>query len=362
MRTPFGGVEEAATTEGPALPPGIRARAGGAGHYFLDARGFTVYTYAQDTTPGKSVCNGECAKAWPPLVAPANAVAVGEFTPVARDDASWQWAWQGHPLYTYSKDAAPGETLGDRVGNAWSVAFEPIVLPPGVAMRSIYLGRILTDARGHTLYVRDDEQPGSARPSRCAGRCLDEWTPFAAPLMANAMGDWTAIDRADGGRQWAYRGRRLYLNQRDLKGGDAAGDGEEKLWRVAVLDAAPPLPGWVTVQNSDMGEIFANEKGLTLYTLAGSLDKIRQVLCDETCIRTYWRSVPAAAGAKPSGDWTLVAAEEGTGSRWAYKGNPVFTHTRDSGPGEVSGDRWAAGVGGIGGGWIPIPRRRDLDE
>ena len=50
------------------------------------------------------------------------------------------------------------------------------------------------------------------------------------------------------------------------------------------------------------------------------------------------------------------------GRVWAYKGNPVYTHTRDRGPGRVGGDKWAAGVGGGGGGWIPVPRRRDLEE
>jgi predicted lipoprotein with Yx(FWY)xxD motif len=352
-----------ASTAEHAWPAEVMARAGGAGVYLLDPRGYTLYTYAQDSTPGKSACNGDCAKAWPPLLAPANAADLGAFTRIVRDDARLQWAWAGQPLYTYSKDAAAGQALGDRVGNAWNVAFEPIVLPPGVAIRSLYLGRVLTDARGHTLYVRDDEPAGRAGRSRCAGACLEEWTPFLAPLLANGLGDWSLLGREDGSRQWAYRGRRLYLNVRDLKAGDTAGDGEQKLWRPAVLDAAPPPPSWVTVQNSDMGEIFADEHGLTLYTLAGSLDKIRATLCDAACIHTYWRSVPAAPGARPSGDWTLLVEEEGgQGLRWAYKGSPVYTHTRDTGPGAISGDKWAAGVGGTGGGWIPLLRRRDLEE
>jgi predicted lipoprotein with Yx(FWY)xxD motif len=346
-----------------SLPAAVKGRPGGAGVYLVDPRGYTLYTYAQDSTPGKSVCNGECAKAWPPLLAPVNAADVGAFTRIVRDDASLQWAWAGQPLYTYSKDREPGQALGDRVGNAWNVAFEPIVLPPGIAIRSLYLGRILTDAGGHTLYVRDDEPAGRPGRSRCAAACLEEWTPLAAPLLANAIGDWSLLARADGTRQWAYRGRRLYLNVRDLKAGDTAGDGEEKLWHPALLDAAPPPPSWVTVQSSDMGEIFADEHGLTLYTLAGSLDKIRATLCDAACVHTYWRPVPAAPGARPSGDWTLVAAEDGgAGLLWAYKGSPVYTHTRDTGPGEISGDKWAAGVGGTGGGWMPLLRRRDLEE
>jgi Uncharacterized protein conserved in bacteria len=37
-----------------------------------DASGKPLYTFARDTTPGKSACNGDCAKAWPPLAATAS--------------------------------------------------------------------------------------------------------------------------------------------------------------------------------------------------------------------------------------------------------------------------------------------------
>jgi predicted lipoprotein with Yx(FWY)xxD motif len=48
-------------------PAGVKATADG----FNDAKDMPLYTFASDTTPGKSACNGPCATAWPPLAAAA---------------------------------------------------------------------------------------------------------------------------------------------------------------------------------------------------------------------------------------------------------------------------------------------------
>src|SRR5271169_3136195 len=58
-------------------------------------KGMTLYTWDRDTTPGKSGCNGQCATNWPPLLASADAKAGGDYTVVARDDGSKQWAYKG---------------------------------------------------------------------------------------------------------------------------------------------------------------------------------------------------------------------------------------------------------------------------
>ena len=65
--------------------------------------------------------------------------------------------------------------------------------------------------------------------------------------------------------------------------------------------------------------------------------------------------------ANPVGDFTVVARKDGN-KQWAYKGNAVYTHLRDKEPGAIGGDKWAAGVGGGGGGFIPMTRRRDFEE
>ena len=43
----------------------------------VDHKGMTVYTFDKDAG-GKSMCNGDCAKNWPPMMAPAGAKAEGK--------------------------------------------------------------------------------------------------------------------------------------------------------------------------------------------------------------------------------------------------------------------------------------------
>ena len=84
--------------------------------------GATVYTFDKDSAnSGKSACNGLCAQAWPPLAAQAGDAASGDWSLVTRDDGSKQWAYKGWPLYTFSKDAKPGDTTGDNFKNVWHV-------------------------------------------------------------------------------------------------------------------------------------------------------------------------------------------------------------------------------------------------
>ncbi len=89
-----------------------------------NAKGFTVYSFAPDTST-KSNCNGACATAWPP-VKPASASAVkAPFTTIKRSDGATQLAFHGHPLYTFTGDTAPGQAKGNGVnafGGLWHEA------------------------------------------------------------------------------------------------------------------------------------------------------------------------------------------------------------------------------------------------
>ena len=104
-------------------PAGVKTEKSASGAKVLaDAKGMTLYTFDKDAG-GKSVCNGPCAKNWPPLlVTGENAMAMGDWTIVTRDDGSKQWAYKGKPLYTWIKDTAPGQTTGDGVGSVWHTA------------------------------------------------------------------------------------------------------------------------------------------------------------------------------------------------------------------------------------------------
>jgi predicted lipoprotein with Yx(FWY)xxD motif len=77
-----------------------------------DAKDMPLYTFARDTEPGKSACNGPCASAWPPLAATATDKDMGDWTVITRDDGSKQWAYKGQPLYTYAKDTAGQPATG----------------------------------------------------------------------------------------------------------------------------------------------------------------------------------------------------------------------------------------------------------
>jgi predicted lipoprotein with Yx(FWY)xxD motif len=85
--------------------------------------GMTLYTFDRDTAnSGKSVCNGPCATNWPPLLAPADAMAGGDWSIVVRDDGQKQWAYKGKPRYYWVRDQKAGDRSGDGFNNVWRVA------------------------------------------------------------------------------------------------------------------------------------------------------------------------------------------------------------------------------------------------
>jgi predicted lipoprotein with Yx(FWY)xxD motif len=76
------------------------------------SKGFTLYSFAPDT-PTTSKCNGTCAQNWPPLPGPVTAAGVtGTFGTITRSDGSVQATFDGHPLYTFFGDTAPGQAKG----------------------------------------------------------------------------------------------------------------------------------------------------------------------------------------------------------------------------------------------------------
>jgi predicted lipoprotein with Yx(FWY)xxD motif len=88
-----------------------------------NAKGFTLYWFAPDTST-KSNCNGSCASIWPPVKGPATAGpgVTGKLGTIKRSDGSIQVTYDGHPLYTYLADTAPGQARGNGInlnGGLW---------------------------------------------------------------------------------------------------------------------------------------------------------------------------------------------------------------------------------------------------
>jgi len=91
-------------------------------------------------------------------------------------------------------------------------------------------GKVFADAKGMTLYTFDKDKKGV---SNCYKRCAERWPPLMAKASDKASGAWTVIKRKDGGMQWAYDGKPLYLWVKDKKPGDVSGDGVGKVWHIA---------------------------------------------------------------------------------------------------------------------------------
>ena len=87
-----------------------------------NSKGITLYSFAPDTST-KSNCNGACAQNWPPVKGPATASGVtGTFGTIKRSDGSAQATFDGHPLYTFVGDTAPGQAKGNGLnvaGGLW---------------------------------------------------------------------------------------------------------------------------------------------------------------------------------------------------------------------------------------------------
>jgi predicted lipoprotein with Yx(FWY)xxD motif len=93
-------------------------------------------------------------------------------------------------------------------------------------------GGVLTNAAGMTLYTFDKDAAGSGK-STCNGPCAANWPPLMAMGDAKPSGDYSIVTRDDGTKQWAYKGRPLYLWAKDAKPGDKTGDGFNSVWHVA---------------------------------------------------------------------------------------------------------------------------------
>lgn len=85
---------------------------------------------------------------------------------------------------------------------------------------------------GRTLYVFAKDVAGSGQ-SACVAECAANWPPLPVAASAQPIGDYTIITRADGSRQWAFKGMPLYYYAKDTKPGDRQGDGAGGQWRVA---------------------------------------------------------------------------------------------------------------------------------
>lgn len=223
------------------------------GKVLTDGAGVTLYRFDQDTAePPRSNCDGDCAKAWPPVPADDATAGAGVdkalLGEVTRADGTKQLTVAGRPAYRYAKDTRAGQTTGQGVGGTWYALApngkkaSPSSLP-GLSVRKTGPGDIVVDKNGMTVYrfLKDKAWPKSV--SACTGACLEKW-PAVAPVAAGdtkgvAKKGLMGFTRPDGAQQMTVNCWPIYTFSGDKAPGDTNGQGVGGTWYAVSPDGKP---------------------------------------------------------------------------------------------------------------------------
>lgn len=237
-------------------------------------------------------------------------------------------------------------------------------MPPGFQVIMTELeGPVFADATGHTFYkwpkhyMRQTYGGEDVKQTACtdvpnkvsaglngpypAGlvlpgqdhrpACTDYWPPVYAAADAKPVGNWTILERNDGKKQWAYKGRALYTSFLDRGPGDTWGatkhtgetDGHFSFRKP--VGPEPLLPAQFSVGEMWTGVMLTTAKGWSVYTY--DKDTSTKSNCNETCLKT-WSPVLAPQSAVIRGDWSVI--DRGGAKQWTYRGKPLYRRLTDS--------------------------------
>ena len=98
------------------------------GQILVDSRGRSLYLFEKDTGTA-STCYGACASLWPPLTVSSApkagpGISAAKLGTTKRSDGQVEVTYNGHPLYYYAADTAPGQITGqglNQFGAGWDV-------------------------------------------------------------------------------------------------------------------------------------------------------------------------------------------------------------------------------------------------
>ncbi len=120
-----GGTTPTVSSSGSLIQAAMATVSGKSETILTNAQGMTLY-YRTIDMPPTTVCSGGCASVWPPLLASGSNTATSTASlpgklSVQADANGMQMEYNGHPLYNFSGDSAPGQTTGEGFGGIWHV-------------------------------------------------------------------------------------------------------------------------------------------------------------------------------------------------------------------------------------------------
>jgi predicted lipoprotein with Yx(FWY)xxD motif len=84
------------------------------------------------------------------------------------------------------------------------------------------------------------------------------------------------------------------------------------------------------------GGVLTGKNGMTLYTFNRDVANSGKSACNGPCA-VNWPPLMATAGETASGDYSIITRDDG-GKQIAYKGQPLYYWTKDTKPGDKTGD------------------------
>ena len=238
----------------PNVPPGFIVESSANGRMLLTTGRMSIYAYDKDSAKA-SACTGQCEVMFPPMLAPASAKPIGEWSTIERAPGVKQWAFRGMPLYRYAPDIERMSAIGSDVPG-WSNVYTQRVPAPPASFKLVETdaGTVIADPQGRTIYTyvcADDatdqllcDHPTTTQAYRlamCGGgdpaECVKQFPPVLAPVGARSGSNaWGTMHLdAKTGREaaandknalhvWTYRDRPIYTYLGDEFVGDTDGD------------------------------------------------------------------------------------------------------------------------------------------
>ncbi|HNE02390.1 MAG TPA: hypothetical protein PLQ18_11855 [Plasticicumulans sp.] len=82
--------------------------------------------------------------------------------------------------------------------------------------------------------------------------------------------------------------------------------------------------------------VWVGGNGMTLYVFDKDVAGSGRSACNGACAAN-WPPLAAAADAPAGGDWTTIRRDDGS-RQWAWRGRPLYFWSKDTQPGQRSGD------------------------
>lgn len=207
-----------------AVPCRVEVVASSVGVIYADVARLSLYTFDNDTTSA-STCYDACATRWPAVVVGSSYGIPAPFGVSVRKDGTKQLTVDGHPLYRFFQDAAPGDVKGEGIGGVWHLA-----RPAAAKVVSSSAGKIYANGLELSLYTFDNDTTST---STCIDACATRWPALLVPSEKGLIAPFAVTVRSDGKKQVTLNGKPLYTFAGDTVPGDVKGDGLGGVWHLA---------------------------------------------------------------------------------------------------------------------------------